>query len=73
MSVSLASLYITKLLVIGCVNDTATDCPQSVEPHTWTGLVSMDECQRFIRTKEFDPSDYLPGYDMYKVRCDPQK
>lgn len=72
MSVSLASLYITKLLIIGCVGDSTDNCPQSVEPETWTGLVSMDECQKFIRQKKFDPVDYLPGYETYMVQCQPQ-
>ena len=73
MSTTLASLYLTKLLVIGC---TGTDpdqgvgnCPTSVEPQTWVGLASMSECEQYVRTKDFDPDDYLPGWPSYIVRC----
>lgn len=77
MSVSLASLYITKLLVMGCqghtgIDDPEIDCPASVIPHTYTGLSSKAECDKFIRSREFDPVDYLPGYDTYMVQCQPQ-
>lgn len=73
MATTLASLYLTKLLIIGCTGTDPDagvgDCPVSVAPETWIGLASKGECERFIRTKDFDPSDYLPLWGSYIVRC----
>lgn len=69
---ALATLYLTKLLIIGCTGtdpDAMGDCPTSVEPHEWVGLTSKGECEAFIRTKDFDPTDYLPNWSSYIVRC----
>lgn len=77
VSVSLASLYLTKLLIIGCVggddSEESTDpgyCPESVAAETWVGLGSKQECEVFTRQKEFNPEKYLPGWDGYIVRCE---
>jgi hypothetical protein len=67
MSVSLASLYLTKLLIIGC---TSGECPQSVEPEQWVGLGSRQECEQAVDNPLFDPEKYLPGFETYIVRCE---
>lgn len=71
---SIATLYLTKLLIIGCTgtdpdSDNLGQCPESLIPHTWTGLSSKSECEAFIRTRDFDPTDYLKGYGSYIVSC----
>ncbi|UIS24704.1 hypothetical protein S21ZY_142 [Pseudomonas phage ZY21] len=71
---SIATLYLTKLLIIGCTgtdpdSDNLGQCPESLIPHTWTGLASKSECEAYIRTKRFDPEEFLPGYGSYIVSC----
>jgi hypothetical protein len=72
------TLKVTLLLIAGCTGGTDIDspekgeCPVSSYVESWSGVDSKGECERFVRTRDFDPTDYLPGWDSYVVRCDPK-
>lgn len=76
MSVPSALYLSAKLLILGCTGVDPTqgygDCPASVEAESWYGkdVTAYTECMAFTRNKDFDPTDYLPGYESYVVRCE---
>lgn len=69
---SLSALFIGKpvfLLIMAC---NATECPESIKPESWTGPDAQTRCELFIRSDDFDPSDYMElGGDEthYQVGC----
>lgn len=78
MIATTASLMkVTLLLVAGCTgtdveSDDVGECPTSQYVESWTGVNSLEECEAFIRTKQFDPNDYVPGWPSYVVGCKPK-
>ena len=57
------------LLIMAC---NATDCPESTMPDSWSGPEAQSQCEAFIRSDDFDPSDYMElGGDEthYRVGC----
>ncbi|UKL15049.1 hypothetical protein hairong_145 [Pseudomonas phage hairong] len=73
-----AGLKVTVLLIAGCTGGTDIDspeqgvCPVSNYVESWSGVASQQECDEYIRSKAFDPEEYLPGWDSYVVRCEPK-
>lgn len=65
----------TAFLVIMACNGDERDmaCPEEIRPETWVSVKGSDpkeECERFIHSKTFEPTDYITGYDFYAVRCE---
>lgn len=65
------------LVIMGCNGDPAhydgTQCEAENRPESWVSVKGSDpkeECERFIHDPDFDPKDYMPGYDYYGVRCE---
>lgn len=68
----ITSAKVVYLVVMLCSGQgEVTECPDSYEPKSWTGPEATFECQQFITSKEFDPSDYvmLGAHEFYAVRC----
>ena len=68
------ALKVTLLLIAGCTGtdvetDDVGDCPTSSYVEQWTGVDSMAECNQYIRSREFRPDQYMPGYPSYVVGC----
>lgn len=64
---------VTYLLVAGCLSTSVdSECPKSSYVESWSGPVSMQECQEYIRSGEFDPTDRMPGFPAYIVKCEPK-
>lgn len=67
------TVQVTYLLVAGCLSTSVdSECPKSSYVESWSGPVSMQECNDYIRSQEFDPTDYMPGYAAYIVKCEPK-
>jgi hypothetical protein len=72
------TLKVTLLLVAGCTgtdinSDDVGDCPTSQYVESFTGPNSQSDCDQFIRTKAFEPENYMPGYPSYVISCRPDK
>lgn len=70
MSLSLVTLTKPVFLLIMACN--ATECPESIEPKSWSGPEAESQCQTYIRSDDFDPSDFMElGGDEthYQVGC----
>jgi hypothetical protein len=64
---------ITYLLVAGCTGpDVNAECPVSSYVESWSGPVSQQECNEYIASEDFNPTDYVPGFNDYIVRCEPK-
>lgn len=59
------------LVVMACNTEGA--CPESVDAEAWYGTAPKAECQTFVKSGDFDPSDYLKlkgEEEYYAVSCD---
>lgn len=73
MSLVLSTAF---LVIMGCNGDPmAEDCPEEIRPESWVStqthqVDAKEECEAFIHSPEFDPKQYITGYDFYAVRCE---